>query len=182
VVGSVGVVALLCVGVFAAILFPVFAKAREKARQTSCLSNVRQLQTGMLMYSVDYDDRLPLGRSWSDGLLPYTKNRQLFVCPSHTVATHASYRMNQDAAGAEVGAIADPKDVPALFESGGGWNRPGSVIDFSPRHSGQGNIGFVDGHCKAATSADVAKYDWSVSMISSGVGATAEAPGQAAEE
>ncbi|MCD6351947.1 MAG: prepilin-type N-terminal cleavage/methylation domain-containing protein, partial [Armatimonadetes bacterium] len=50
----IGIIAIL-----AAILFPVFARAREKARQASCLSNLKQLALGFLMYIQDYDERLP---------------------------------------------------------------------------------------------------------------------------
>ncbi|MBD3174086.1 MAG: DUF1559 domain-containing protein, partial [Armatimonadia bacterium] len=51
-------VVIAIIAILAAILFPVFAKAREKARQTSCLSNARQLATGILSYSQDHDERL----------------------------------------------------------------------------------------------------------------------------
>ena len=52
-------VVIAIIAILAAILFPVFAQAREKARQTSCLSNLRQLGTGMMMYVQDYDDTYP---------------------------------------------------------------------------------------------------------------------------
>jgi prepilin-type N-terminal cleavage/methylation domain-containing protein len=54
-------VVIAIIAILAAILFPVFARAREKARQTSCLSNVKQLTLGILMYAQDYDERLPFG-------------------------------------------------------------------------------------------------------------------------
>lgn len=57
-------VVIAIIAILAAILFPVFAKAREKARQAACLSNMRQLAMGCLMYSQDYDDMCPL---WFDG-------------------------------------------------------------------------------------------------------------------
>src|SRR3954463_137617 len=52
-------VVIAIIAILAAILFPVFAHAREKARQTSCLSNLRQLSSAMLMYAGDYDERFP---------------------------------------------------------------------------------------------------------------------------
>ncbi|HUS80578.1 MAG TPA: prepilin-type N-terminal cleavage/methylation domain-containing protein, partial [Armatimonadota bacterium] len=52
-------VVIAIIAILAAILFPVFAKAREKARQTSCLSNVKQLTLAMLQYCQDYDERFP---------------------------------------------------------------------------------------------------------------------------
>ena len=89
------------IAILAAILFPVFARAREKARQTSCLSNVKQLILGIRMYAQDYDDCLIMATLrgytsvtgaymgtpgtwlyWMDLVMPYVKNKQLFHCPS----------------------------------------------------------------------------------------------------
>jgi len=80
-------VVIAIIAILAAILFPVFARAREKARQTSCLSNLKQLSLAILMYAEDYDETLPyyqhpFGVAWYDDLNPYMKNRQLLVCPS----------------------------------------------------------------------------------------------------
>ena len=56
-------VVIAIIAILAAILFPVFAQAREKARQTKCLSNMRQLGTAIMMYAQDYDETYPLGRT-----------------------------------------------------------------------------------------------------------------------
>jgi len=85
-------VVIAIIAILAAILFPVFARAREKARQTSCLSNVKQLTLGQLMYAQDYDERFPYfvtgvqpagsGVPWWLVVQPYVKNWQLYKCPS----------------------------------------------------------------------------------------------------
>jgi len=87
-------VVIAIIAILAAILFPVFAKAREKARQTSCLSNCRQLMTAALSYTQDYDEKLlPMwsycwygtqqSRYWWMGLAqPYVKNLQILECPT----------------------------------------------------------------------------------------------------
>jgi len=83
-------VVIAIIAILAAILFPVFARAREKARQTSCLSNLKQLGLGMLMYVQDYDERFTVervvqpwyARPWYQAIAPYVKNAQIFVCPS----------------------------------------------------------------------------------------------------
>ncbi len=78
-------VVIAIIAILAAILFPVFASAREKARQTTCLSNVKQISTGMMMYLQDYDDRFVTVDSyyrWYMPLQPYVKNHQVFRCPS----------------------------------------------------------------------------------------------------
>ncbi len=84
-------VVIAIIAILAAILFPVFARAREKARQTSCLSNVKQLTLGVLMYAQDYDETMPyavigvMGGQMDfvlDIVGPYTKNTQINRCPS----------------------------------------------------------------------------------------------------
>jgi prepilin-type N-terminal cleavage/methylation domain-containing protein/prepilin-type processing-associated H-X9-DG protein len=79
-------VVIAIIAILAAILFPVFAKAREKARQTSCLANVKQIALGLIMYAQDYDERFMNVRQgpggWNQDVQPYVKNWQLMVCPS----------------------------------------------------------------------------------------------------
>ncbi len=93
-------VVIAIIAILAAILFPVFAQAREKARQTSCLSNVKQIGLGISMYTQDYDELLPIQNgdyqnflvtldtqpNWPKLTLPYTKNSQIFVCPSSFIS------------------------------------------------------------------------------------------------
>ena len=79
-------VVIAIIAILAAILFPVFAKAREKARQASCLSNMKQILLGSLMYAQDYDERLhplmsPAGYGYVLLLDPYIKNRNIWTCP-----------------------------------------------------------------------------------------------------
>jgi prepilin-type N-terminal cleavage/methylation domain-containing protein len=86
-------VVIAIIAILAAILFPVFAQAREKARQIGCLSNARQLATANYMYTQDYDETIlpstnytvptndPL-RIWPAMVQPYVKNQGVFLCPS----------------------------------------------------------------------------------------------------
>jgi prepilin-type N-terminal cleavage/methylation domain-containing protein len=84
-------VVIAIIAILAAILFPVFAQAREKARQAACLSNLKQMGTAVMMYSQDFDETLPLGyssplaatgRTWMHFVMPYAKNRDIWTCPS----------------------------------------------------------------------------------------------------
>lgn len=80
-------VVIAIIAILAAILFPVFARAREKARQASCQSNLKQIGTAVLMYVQDYDGTFPgyyenTNYLWIEKIAPYVKNDQLFVCPS----------------------------------------------------------------------------------------------------
>src|SRR5271165_6941681 len=81
-------VVIAIIAILAAILFPVFAQAREKARAISCLSNVKQIGTAFYMYVQDYDETTPsLGGNsgdYTNHLYPYVKNNALFSCPDRT--------------------------------------------------------------------------------------------------
>src|SRR5438309_3093953 len=86
-------VVIAIIAILAAILFPVFAQARDKARQTTCLSNLRQVATGVLLYLQDYDERMPADYTyrkidvgtrlwwWQDLIRPYVKNTGVYTCP-----------------------------------------------------------------------------------------------------
>ena len=93
-------VVIAIIAILAAILFPVFAKAREKARQTSCLSNEKQLGLGFMQYSQDYDDTLPcgtqlsfggnLGAGWAGEIYSYVKSTGVYHCPDDPTAGDAT--------------------------------------------------------------------------------------------
>jgi len=84
-------VVIAIIAILAAILFPVFARARENARRSSCQSNLKQIGLGILQYTQDYDERMPRALvtiggtdySWSTVVQPYVKSAQLFACPSN---------------------------------------------------------------------------------------------------
>jgi prepilin-type N-terminal cleavage/methylation domain-containing protein/prepilin-type processing-associated H-X9-DG protein len=95
-------VVIAIIAILAAILFPVFARARENARRASCQSNLKQIGLGLLQYTQDYDERTPRSwfgvdgdassattsrYKWMDAIYPYIKSEQLFVCPSDTLTT-----------------------------------------------------------------------------------------------
>lgn len=85
-------VVIAIIAILAAILFPVFARARENARRTSCLSNLKQLGLGFLQYTQDYDEAYPLSSypadnvSWTTSTQPYIKSLQIYRCPSDSAA------------------------------------------------------------------------------------------------
>src|SRR5476651_2713509 len=90
-------VVIAIIAILAAILFPVFARARENARRATCQNNLKQLGLGMTQYAQDYDELMPsdlyAGTSgtfandyvtWGDLIQPYLKSLQVFTCPSTT--------------------------------------------------------------------------------------------------
>jgi len=179
-------VVIAIIAILAAILFPVFAKAREKARQTSCLSNVKQLALGLFMYAQDYDETTvifsqgPSGGNpqWHYLVMPYLKNENIFICPSQNPATVwygrlISYGIHRST-GVALGSISEPAATLALADTRYldvetnacavfyvPPNAPlGSYGCLSNRHNDGLNVGFWDGHAKWMTRLAV----WNSSM------------------
>ena len=194
-------VVIAIIAILAAILFPVFAKAREKARQASCLSNVKQLALGLLQYTQDYDEMIirsetympstwTFGRwidrndgsrlnyfTWLDGILPYTANEQIMLCPSsgrNFVARpgrmNTDYVYNGHVGNMKMGAIREPATTlwfgDVGYASGAAPTGANTYVQnytggratllsthrascwHSNRHNNGGNYGYMDGHAK----------------------------------
>ena len=150
-------VVIAIIAILAAILFPVFAQAREKARQTSCLSNLKQLGTSILMYTQDYDETFPLTQltswqsSWAIAVQPYVKNLAVFRCPSDGntevkaawmgIGISYTVNMDQNYVGGQWIALG-----PFGMGTGGFWSypslslaavgRPADTIMVAERHNG----------------------------------------------
>lgn len=101
-------VVIAIIAILAAILFPVFARARENARRASCQSNLKQIGLGFIQYTQDYDEKLPSNQyawsgtgliNWDEAIYPYVKSVQLFVCPSYTNPTNGTAQYNADSTG-----------------------------------------------------------------------------------
>lgn len=109
-------VVIAIIAILAAILFPVFARARENARRTTCVSNLKQISLGIFQYTQDYDERLPPlyvngpfqmpnGQStnlalWMHIIYPYVKSVQIFNCPSESGGTYKGGYYWEDSSGA----------------------------------------------------------------------------------
>jgi prepilin-type N-terminal cleavage/methylation domain-containing protein/prepilin-type processing-associated H-X9-DG protein len=132
-------VVIAIIAILAAILFPVFAKAREKARQTSCASNERQLGLAFAQYVQDNDETFPMlnypaaggNYQWPNMIYPYVKSAQVFMCPDDSGVNKAtvapfdreSYGMNTGLAkagdqtsGTSIAQINNPSDLCLLAE------------------------------------------------------------------
>ncbi len=159
-------VVIAIIAILAAILFPVFARAREKARQTQCLSNVKQTMLGVLMYAQDYDETLPRlyteydpavqytlpnGESrtgpfilWHTALYPYTNNYQIWTCPSSTArytggyTGSGSYGINTMNDGLALASMQTPAETMFFADSAGSdaYNIDGDDADAQPEGDG----------------------------------------------
>lgn len=152
-------VVIAIIAILATILFPVFAQAREKARQSSCLSNEKQIGLAMMQYVQDYDetwvaqpsDNYPLngsgiagadGYNYKDRVLPYSKSEGIWLCPTNklngaldTVAPNTGYHVNGNIVtpnGLPVAAVAAPASLIVLRESGNGFVFNRAILRPSP--------------------------------------------------
>lgn len=172
-------VVIAIIAILAAILFPVFARAREKARQASCASNEKQIALALLMYSQDYDEIMFTDGLWLPGggmvlntgrlpywdiLQPYTKNQQIFRCPSfrgpftafldpNGAVWDCGYCWSEELMtnGIALAEVQYPSERVAFTDGTSDLNAftwalwPGRV---DARHNSGMNCAFLDGHVK----------------------------------
>jgi prepilin-type N-terminal cleavage/methylation domain-containing protein/prepilin-type processing-associated H-X9-DG protein len=134
-------VVIAIIAILASILFPVFARARENARRSSCQSNLKQIGLGFAQYTQDYDEKYPHSAQSTDsalggwvpggtippakdpsqgGLYPYLKSVQIFICPSDSKGTTngISYTMNQRVSQQSLAAAFQPSVTILALDEG----------------------------------------------------------------
>lgn len=147
-------VVIAIIAILAAILFPVFARARENARRASCMSNLKQVGLGVMMYVQDYDEKYPLAyfastqtppafSSWTGSywfwpqmIYPYVKSTQVFICPSstNTDALSLNYGVNQlvvSTASISMATISAPANKYLIMDAGYYRLHPAFIYDSS---------------------------------------------------
>ncbi len=169
-------VVIAIIAILAAILFPVFAKAREKARTSSCQSNLKQLGLAMRMYINDYDEMFtinyyyPIANPnpascncvyWCDAIRSYIKSDQLFVCPSDKATNGAAtdsttfctanngrigYGWNTGLSAYDDAKVAKPAETYLMWDSQRA--NGGSPRSILDRHNDGANYAYADGHVK----------------------------------
>ncbi len=169
-------VVIAIIAILAAILFPVFSRAREKARTASCQNNLKQIGLALKMYVNDWDEKWPgeyfdpnaphpwerfnTGRftnAW-DYIYPYTKNEQIFVCPSGRewgLPQEWHYGYNHYLCWKKDAHIERPSYMVTTCDTCWEWLHPpfidkcgGTVGRLQPRHNEGLNVLFCDGHVK----------------------------------
>lgn len=134
----------------AAILFPVFAQARVTARETSSVSNLRQIATAAMMYTQDWDEVLPPMKDAATAkkaLMPYCKNEAMFIDPR----TNEPYHVNVAASRKHVATVDSPAQFVLFYEA-------------TPGRDGKRAVAFLDGHVKRIT-----EQEWETAKRKSGM-------------
>ena len=137
-------VVIAIIAVLAAFLFPVFAQAREKARQTSCTNNQRQIATSFLVYTQDNDEMFPSSATcWS----VINLGSKVLQCPTANKSVLNAYGYNANLSSLAIGDIGNPTTVPVTGDTDQSNNLlyvgPG---DLSMRHASKTVVSFADGH------------------------------------
>jgi prepilin-type processing-associated H-X9-DG protein len=138
----------------------------------TCIEKEKQLILGMLMYSQDYDDRLPAAGEWSDAIFPFLQNEDLYRCPQ-LPDERCGYCMNSALERLKIRALPEEQpraEIVALFDGPGGWNRAGGIGLVRYRHREERilheavgtNVGFLDGHCKWLSPESAADATWHI--------------------
>ena len=167
-------VVIAIIALLAAILFPVFERAREKSFQTTCSSNQRQLAAAMLMSAQDNDELLPpIATVWTS----INVESQILVCPTKGPTTPNAYLYSYDMGGTAMGTVADPTIAPLTID-GNSSTGPGKIPNiayfsnqFEYRHTNNVIASFLDGHVSACTNGAVtikgALYPFNASVTGS---------------
>ena len=167
-------VVIAIIAILAAILFPAFAKARETARRTACVSNLRQISMAALQYAQEYDERtvgFASGIDRKQALNPYLKSggsntdlstNQIWHCPSNS-SGGASYGFNTKMNRVLLGSIATPSQTVMIADAGINDDLTSRVATHlmapstttttslcrpNPRHMGGVVVAWMDGHAK----------------------------------
>lgn len=151
--------------IMAAILFPVFNQAKVAAKKTLALSNAKRCAIAAIMYSTDYDDRLPPADKWMDLTLQYAKDEAVFVSPAARDSDPQAYgfAFRKALSKKQSAKIEDPQDWATVFDSTILTRNANSDLETlpNPPRYGSGStasnmIAFADGHAKATPSGGLA--------------------------
>ncbi len=154
-----GIVFSLLIPVF---FYPVYMMAREKSRQSTCLSNLKSISLGAMQYAQDYDDKFPPTANWNAVLLPYYRSSQVLRCPSAGWRSMPGYAMNKSLGSVSLKKAAAPAETAGIFESIPGKDQAGGIelLPIPGRHYSGSSIGFADGHVKWRRDANYGEIRW----------------------
>lgn len=134
----------------------VLVEARKKARETACMSNLKQIAIAAMMFAQDYNDKFAFQpATFRKALVPYIKNDAVFRCPEHTkggAVASPSYAMNSYLAGKAPARLKTPARTVLFFEAAAG------KMDF--RHGGRACVAYADGHVGLVTPEQAKTLRW----------------------
>lgn len=149
---------LFMLPIFAALLLPALASAKQKAQEIKCFNNEKQLALAMIIYSSGHTNQFPAATNWCDTIGP---SQQILKCPAADSSNRCDYAFNSKLGGLELGKV-NPQTV-MIFESDGGWNASGGpeLLPAKARHLRKFYVvAFADGHVEAVTQSRLNTLRW----------------------
>ncbi len=153
---------VLMLPLFAAMLLPALAKAKQKAQTLQCMNNLKQITLAAHMYADSHGDKFPPAESWCDALQQSGATERTLKCVAAARDSRCDYAINRQVAGMQLNQIRSPMNTVLFFESDGGWNASsGAEMVASPlRHNRTTCVGFVDGHVEVVTEQRLNELRW----------------------
>ena len=151
---------LVMIPIYAAMMLPALAAAKQKAQSINCVNNLKQLSIGVRLYSGDNKDQLPPAATWCDAIQPEAGTTNIFRCPADFSGSRCSYAFNAKLGGMDESKI-NPNTV-MIFESDGGWNANGGseLMIRKPRHARVFVVAFADGSVQQLPESQLNTLRW----------------------
>ena len=151
---------LVMIPIYAAMMLPALAAAKQKAQAISCVNNLKQLAIGVRMYSADNKDQLPPAATWCDAIKANAGSEKIFKCAAVNPGSRCDYAFNAKLGGMDASKV-DPHTV-MIFESDSGWNANGGseLMIRKPRHARGFVVAFVDGSVQQLQESQLNTLRW----------------------
>jgi prepilin-type processing-associated H-X9-DG protein len=151
---------LFMIPIYAALLLPALAAARQKAEAINCVSNERQLAMAVRIYASQNTNHFPAAVTWCDAIKPDVGSVKVFKCVAVNPGGECDYAFNAGLDGMDEAKIA-PNTV-MIFESDGGWNAHGGpeLMIRKPRHAGVFVVAFADGSVQQLRESQINTLRW----------------------
>jgi prepilin-type processing-associated H-X9-DG protein len=151
---------LFMIPVYAALLLPALAAAKQKAQAINCVSNEKQLALAVRIYSNNNANRFPPAATWCDAIKADVGSEKVFKCVAANSGSACDYAFNARLDGLDEGKIAP--DTVMIFESDGGWNANGGpeLMIGKPRHAGVFVVAFADGSVQQLRESQINTLRW----------------------
>ena len=151
---------LFMLPVFAAMMLPALAAAKQKAQLINCVNNEKQLALAIRIYSGDNKDKFPPAATWCDAIKTYAGTERIFKCPAANFSSRCDFAFNAKLDGLDTSKI-NPQTV-LIFESDGGWNASGGseLMIGKPRHARMVVVALADGSVRQLPESQLNTLRW----------------------
>jgi prepilin-type processing-associated H-X9-DG protein len=153
-------VSLLLIPIFAAMMLPALAAAKQKAQEINCVNNEKQLALAVRIYAGDNGDHFPPAATWCDAIHTAVGAEKVFKCPAAPAGSRCDYAFNAKLDGLAEGSV-NPRTV-MLFETEGGWNASGGpeLMIGKARHARMFVVAFADGSVQQLRESQLNTLRW----------------------